>query len=361
MTQTNGTASASATNGNGNATTTYQAQPLQPGIYAPLVTPFDADEELDFVAWKTHVLRIARAGVGLVVMGTNGEAIHLSSDERYQLVASARSYLVQAGLPTHPIIAGTGVASVKETIANCKAAARAGADAAIVILPGYFAGAIGKDRAAIKQFFHATADASPIPIMLYNFPACVAGIDMDSDLLIDISRHPNVCGAKLTCAQIGKGARVVDAFSTSTSTQAEESVDNKPNFHVWTGFADILLPSMLVGMTGSICGTSNVAPRTTLRLFHLVQQAIKTQDWSVLAEAQALSSIVSKADWTLFKAGIAGTKWALNHYYYNTGVPRRPLQPASLETQQMITKDLEQIMRLERQLEVEAGVTPANP
>ncbi|KAN0064351.1 hypothetical protein ACQY0O_002546 [Thecaphora frezii] len=334
---------ASNGNANGHAGAT---RPLHSGIYSPLVTPFDANEEIDYKAWEQHVVRIGKAGVGLVVMGTNGEASHLSTEERSQLISSARKALSSSGLDSIPIIAGTGVGSIKETVRNCKEAAQAGADAAIVITPGYFAGALSSNRAAIKEFFVEVASASPIPIMLYNFPACASGIDLDSDLMIDISQHPNICGAKLTCAMVGKGARIVEAI-------------DRPNFLIVTGFADILLPSMLVGLDGTICGTANLAPRVCIKLYNLVKQAQTEKDWAKLQEAQQLQSIVSRADWILFKGGIGGTKWALDRFYYPVGQPRRPLQPAGKEAQQMLEQGLVEILQLERQLEKEAGVTPA--
>ncbi len=73
--------------GNDDTTTNgYQAAPLNGGVWTPLATPFLADEEIDYAAWKTHVLRLAGSGSGLVIMGTNGEAIHLSTPERFELV-----------------------------------------------------------------------------------------------------------------------------------------------------------------------------------------------------------------------------------------------------------------------------------
>ncbi|SJX64737.1 uncharacterized protein SRS1_15554 [Sporisorium reilianum f. sp. reilianum] len=324
----------------------YQPTPLQPGVWTPLATPFDANEEIDLASWKTHVLRIASAGSGLVVMGTNGEAIHLNASERFQLVSTVRQYLSEAGLSSTQIIAGTGVGSVKETIANCVDAARAGADAAIVILPGYFAGGLGKDRAAMKQFFTAVADRSPVPVMVYNFPACVGGIDIDSDLLIDIAQHPNICGAKLTCANVGKGARVA-------------SVVQRPGFHVWSGFADIIVPASTAGFTGVIAGSGNIIPRTLVALYNLTADAVRSKDFDKLQAAQKLQQAVSHADWVLFKAGIPGTKCALDRWYYEYGVCRMPLQPASKEVKAMLEAELQEVMKIERQFEEEAGVTPA--
>lgn len=326
----------------------YQAAPLNGGVWTPLATPFLADEEIDYAAWKTHVLRLAGSGSGLVIMGTNGEAIHLSTPERFELVRSAREYLAEAGLSSTQIIAGTGTGSVKETVANCRDAARAGADAAIVILPGYFAGAMAKDRFAVKQFFTTVADQSPIPVMVYNFPACVGGVDLDSDQLIEIAQHPNICGTKLTCASIGKASRVAAAIT-------------RPGFHVWSGFADIIIPGMMAGMNGVIAGSGNIIPRTLVHLYNLTKQAIDEKDWTKLQQAQEVQKIVSHADWVLFKAGIPGTKAALERWYYPAGVCRMPLQPASKEVRAMLETELQQALEFERQLEIKANVTPARP
>lgn len=329
---------------------THDHQPtlLQPGVWTPLATPFDASEEIDYVAWKTHVLRIASAGSGLVIMGTNGEAIHLSAPERFQLVSTARQYLSEAGLSSTQIIAGTGVGSVKETIANCVDAARAGADAVIVILPGYFASGLSKDRFAIKQFFTTVADKSPLPVMVYNFPACVGGIDLDSDLIIDIASHPNICGAKLTCANVGKGGRIASTIQ-------------RPDFHVWSGFADIIVPATTVGFTGVIAGSGNIIPRTLVALYKLASEAVQQKNWEKLAEAQKLQQVVSHADWVLFKAGIPGTKCALNRWYYEYGICRMPLQPATKEVKAMLELELVEAMKIERQFEERDGVSPAKP
>ncbi|SNX86962.1 related to dihydrodipicolinate synthetase family protein [Melanopsichium pennsylvanicum] len=326
----------------------YQPTPLAAGVWTPLATPFKPHtEELDLASFRTHVARVASAGSGLVIMGTNGEAIHLSASERFTLVSVAREHLSSTpGLSNTQIIAGTGVASVKETISNCIDAARAGADAAIVILPGYFAGGLGKDRKAMVQFFTAVADKSPIPIMVYNFPACVGGIDLDSDLIIEICQHPNVCGAKLTCASIGKGMRIAAAVQ-------------RPGFHVWSGFADIILPATMAGFNGVIAGSGNIIPRTLVKLYNLIQQATHEKNWEKLQQAQQLQKLVSHADWVMFKSGIPGTKTALTRWYYEYGVCRLPLQPATKEVQHMLETELQDIIEFERSLEREAGVTPA--
>lgn len=95
-----------------------------------------------------------------------GEAIHLSHAERVRLIHAARKALDNAGLSHVPIIVGTGAGSTRETIDLTNEAAAAGADYAIVIASGYFAGAL--TTAALKAFFVEVSQKSPIPVVIYN-------------------------------------------------------------------------------------------------------------------------------------------------------------------------------------------------
>jgi len=97
-----------------------------------------------------------------------GEAIHLSHAERATLIRTARETLDVAGLAHMPLIAGTGAGSTRETIELCEEAAKAGADYAIVIASGYFAGALLENKQALKTFWSDVAENSPIPVMIYN-------------------------------------------------------------------------------------------------------------------------------------------------------------------------------------------------
>lgn len=97
-----------------------------------------------------------------------GEALHLSHSERIDVIKSSRKALDEAGFSELPIIAGTGAGSTRETIELSKAAAAAGADYAIVIASGYFAGVLASHRRALKAFFSEVSEKSPIPVIIYN-------------------------------------------------------------------------------------------------------------------------------------------------------------------------------------------------
>ena len=163
-------------------------RPLVPGIYAPLPTFFKTDSEdlgtpnpcsaspivsltiglVDLESQTAHVIRLVKAGVKPLLGGTMGEAHHLSHDERATLIKVTRKALDDAGYTDVPIIAGTGAGSTRETIQLSEEAAAAGADYAIVIASGYFAGALANNRKALKAFWSEVSEKSPIPVIIYN-------------------------------------------------------------------------------------------------------------------------------------------------------------------------------------------------
>ena len=111
------------------------------------------------------------------------------------------------------------------------------------------------DSAAIISFFKEVADASPIPVMVYNYPGVTAGLDVNSDILVELSRHENIVGAKLTCGGIGKVPRV--------SLEADEG------FAVLSGQIDWMGPAMEVGAMGGITGLANLWPRVCFSFLFL--------------------------------------------------------------------------------------------
>lgn len=118
----------------------------------------------------------------------------------------------------------------------------------MVLVPSYYHFAM--DSAAIVSFFEEVADHSPIPIMVYNYPGVAAGLDVDSDMLVKLSAHPNISGAKLTCGGIGKVPRV-----TARAVRP---------FSVLGGQIDWMGPAMAVGAVGAITGMANLYPRVSI-------------------------------------------------------------------------------------------------
>ncbi|KAJ7111535.1 dihydrodipicolinate synthetase [Mycena crocata] len=328
------------------------SRPLQPGVWAPIPTFFLPDsEDLDIPSFEAHVVRIALAGVGPLIAGSMGEAIHLSREERLVLIRSARKALDAAGFSTVPLIVGTGAASTRETIQLTADAAKAGADYAIVITGGYFAGALVGNPGALKAFFTEVAEKSPIPVVIYNYPGASGGIDLDSDLITELAREcPNICGVKLTCGNVGKLTRIADAVADAAFTSTYPRKNPAAPFLVLGGFIDFLTPSAFANGHGAITGLGNVSPYAIRKLFEL-SEAART-DLSILPEAQRLQGIIARADYTIAKTSIVGTKFLLEKLYGYGGTARKPLPPIAPAAAQALWEHphTQALVVLERQL-----------
>ncbi|KAF5330916.1 hypothetical protein D9619_005439 [Psilocybe cf. subviscida] len=302
-------------------------RPLKAGIYAPIPSFFQPEtEDLDIPTFEKHVLKLASAGVGPLIAGSMGEAIHLSHSERVKLIHAARKTLDNAGLTQVPLIVGTGAGSTRETIELTNEAATAGADYAIVIASGYFAGALANNRAALKAFFVEVAQKSPIPVMIYNYPGASGGIDLDSDLIVELAQDcPNTCGVKLTCGNVGKLTRIADAIAQPSFTSLYPRKNSAAPFVVLGGYTDFVVPSAYANGHGAITGLANLFPNAIVHLFNLTEASKK--DPSILPEAQRVQGIIARADFTIAKASISGTKWLMEKMYGYGGLPRKPLPP----------------------------------
>ncbi|KAM4058107.1 dihydrodipicolinate synthetase family protein [Hirsutella rhossiliensis] len=299
---------------NGIVGTTPQ-NPLEPGIYAPTVAFFTSSDTIDVETTAAHAKRLAHAGItGLVTHGSNGEAVHLDREERQVVTRATRSALDAAGKPHVPIIVGCGAQSTRETLGLCRDAAASGGSHALVLPPSYYGALLTTDL--IVEHFCAVADASPIPLVVYNFPAPCGGLDLNSDTILRLARHPKIVGVKLTCGNTGKLARIVAGTKDS-------------HFRVFGGSADFTIQTLSVGGHGVIAGLANVAPKACNEVMRL---------WSAgrTDEAVAIQAVVARGDWAAIKGGFVSVKAALQRHHGYGGQPRKPcalLEGEALEAQ----------------------------
>jgi 4-hydroxy-2-oxoglutarate aldolase len=286
-------------------------QNLPSGIYPPLPTFFDAHEELDLATLRRHMLRIADSGIaGYVLMGTNGEAVHLNSDERAQVIAVAREVLESSGYSSMPIIAGCGDSSTRATIAHCQQAAQSGADFALVLPPFYYKGRM--DSRSLIAHYRVVADKSPLPVLIYNMPASTAGLDLDATTICSLAEHPNIIGVKDSAGNIAKLAQIVAAAP--------------PTFQVFAGNAGYLLPALVVGAVGAVSALANVFPEEVCAVQALFEAG-------ELEEARLLQARLIPANAAVTSIySVPGLKAALELTAGYGGAPRMPLQ--SLTTQE---------------------------
>jgi 4-hydroxy-2-oxoglutarate aldolase len=291
---------------------------LRGGIYPPLPTFFDLHDELDLVTLRRHIQRLAEAGVaGYVVMGTNGEAVHLSKEERAQVIETARAAAGEHAL----ILAGCGEQSTRATIANCQQAARSGANAALVLPPFYFKGRM--DSRALITHYRAVADNSPLPVVIYNMPASAAGLDLDATTISILAEHPNIIGVKDSAGNMAKLAQI---YSETPS-----------RFGIFAGSAGYLLPALVVGAVGAVAALANVFPHEVCRLQELFNAG-------KLEEARLLQARLAPANTAVTTTySVPGLKAALELTAGYGGHPRPPLLPLNEQERNQLAEILSRV------------------
>ena len=294
----------------------HMHRPLIPGVYVPTVCFFDPiTEDLDTKMIASHAIRLAKADVtGIATQGSNGEAVHLTHSERQTVTSTTRSALTSAGFSHLPILVGCGAQSVRETVQYCREAYAAGGDYALVLPPSYYAPLFSPSSASVLEFFTSVADQSPIPLVVYNYPGAVSGMDLSSDIIIQLSAHPNIVGVKLTCGNTGKLNRIVAA----TKSAKPQSSNTQPPFLVLGGSADFTMQSLVGGGHGILAGLANIAPKSC-------KEIIKMYREDKMAEAQKLQEVVARGDWAAIQGGIVGTKAGMESWLGYGGYARSPL------------------------------------
>lgn len=272
------------------------------GVIAPIVTPF-IDDELDVDNLQRNVQMWLTSPLdGFVALGSTGEAQHLTFEEKKTVIKA-----VVDSAEERPVLAGTGCQATRETIELTKAAADCGAQAALVLTPHYFRGAM-KDDVLIAHF-EAVADAAPIPILLYNIPQNT-GVDMSIRAIAELAQHPNIVGIKDSSGNYVKLQGILAA--------------TPDDFAVFTGSAPLLLAALLAGARGGILALANAVPWECCEVVQHFREGRLDEAAKLQRRLSALSDVV-------VRYGIPGIKGLLTMVGYAAGEPRRPLQPLSQE------------------------------
>lgn len=177
------------------------------GIFVPIPTFFKENEDLDLDSLDLHVQYLSKSGIaGIVVLGSMGEAVSLSDEERDQVIKQVVTSVKKYN-PSLVIIAGTSSQSARNAISYTRQAAAAGAHYCLILPPSFYRGSITDD--ALVAFYTAVADQSPLPIIIYNYPGVCQGIDISTKVLVQLSKHKSIVGLKGTDANVGKMADLV--------------------------------------------------------------------------------------------------------------------------------------------------------
>lgn len=279
----------------------YNPRVTLSGIFPPMATPFDADGHVDYEALRFNAARWMRTGLrGLVALGSNGEAAYVDDDEAERIVGEVRALVPRDRL----LIAGVGRDATHATIDACRRAARVGANLALVRPPTAFRAQM--TEAALERHYRAVADASPIPVLLYDFPQAF-GLTLPLSAIVSLAEHPNVAGMK---------------ESSGDLTQIADQVSRTPaRFEVVVGSAPTLYPSLVMGAAGGVVAVANVVPEACVSLFDLTRAG---RHEAALALQRRLTPLARAVTGTY---GVPGLKAAMTLAGYRGGVPRAPLSP----------------------------------
>ncbi|HXD74865.1 MAG TPA: dihydrodipicolinate synthase family protein [Vicinamibacterales bacterium] len=273
------------------------------GVLAPIPTPFDRNGQLDEARMRDMCARLAATPlVGLVVLGTTGEAVLLDEDESDRAIAAARS----AWPRDRAFIVGTGRESTTATIHAVRRAAALGADAVLVRTPGFYKAQMNTE--VFVRHYTAVADASPVPVLLYNFTA-VTGVNIPVEAVARLSEHADIVGIK----ESGGDVAQIAGFVKRTPD----------DFHVLAGSSATFHAALQAGAEGGILALSCLLPEACHRLFRLSVHGEEAEARSLQEQLLPIAKLAGSMH------GIAGLKAAMKLAGYDVGDPRSPLVPVS--------------------------------
>ena len=279
------------------------------GIFAPVTTPFDPGTGDLALSHAVHnVQRLLANGLtGVVVGGTTGEAPLLEADELRRLVSALR-----AAVPHDRwLVAGTGAESTRNAVALTRMAAAEGADAVLVRPPSYYHAAHSDD--SLVAYYRAVADASPVPVLVYNVPKHTR-LPVAPDLLSRLAAHGNIVGAKDSSGDLEN----LKAYRAAVQGWA-----------MFVGSGSLLFPALEAGCVGGIVGVACFAAAVSAELLAVFQAGH-------LGRVGTLQSRLAALDQEIVARGPAAIKAAMDAVGLYGGPVRQPLAPLSAPDRERI-------------------------
>ena len=348
------------------------------GIFPPLTTPFYPDGKVYFKKLEHNVERYSRTpAAGLVVLGSTGEAVMLSDDERREVLKVAR----EAAAANKVLIAGTGIESASETLRLTEYAAALGYDAALVRTPHFYKKQM--QPANLLAFYRTVADRAPLPVLIYNVPG-FTGYDIPAEVVVELASHPNIIGIKESggdvekirrmaeaTRQVKRAATVTETFDAVTPRMLKASTGGngqggelvqvagvggaKPSssavnvvsgiktrqkevgFQIMAGLAQKLEASLQAGAVGGVLAFADVAPTACYEIY----AAWKEGDAELARLKQ--ERIAGAAQRIGGELGIPGMKYGMDLNGYYGGPARLPFLPLTADLKSEVERLLADI------------------
>jgi dihydrodipicolinate synthase/N-acetylneuraminate lyase len=345
---------------------------LLQGIFPALTTPFYPDGAVYYKKIEHNVDRYSRTPIaGMVVLGSTGEAVMLSDDERRDILRAT----AEVASPEKVLIAGTGAESAIETLRLTEYAARLNYDVALVRTPHFYRPQMKPD--ALLAFYRTVADRSPLPVMLYTVPPFTA-YDLPLEVITELAEHPNIIGIKESSGNVEKVAAMVKATRhvkrTVTVTETQQAVTRRMqnsqtpanaqttisvgelagnggtavatappkvkirnreiSFQVLVGAAHTMLDSLQVGAAGAVLAFASPAPTICFEIY----AAWKDNDLALArAKQEALAPAAKRV---VSEMGIPAVKYAMDLNGYYGGPCRLPLLPLTAAQKSQVETEI---------------------
>ena len=271
------------------------------GMATAIVTPMKGDGSIDFEAMGRFIdFQIENGINALVVMGTTGENATLEPEEQKEIIA----FTVKRTAGRVPVIAGTGTNNTAHVLENTKNACEVGVDGILVVTPYYNKAT----QAGLIKHFTMIADASTVPVILYNVPGRT-GCALTPKTIATLAEHPNIVGLK---EATGNMAQMVEIMNL-----CGDKID------VYSGEDALTVPMMAMGGSGTISVLSNVMPAESVAM----TDACKAGDYKTAAKMQVdflplINALFSEVNPIPAKAGVS----AMGFGEENLRLPLTPME-----------------------------------
>ena len=284
------------------------------GMFCPIVTPFKADQSIDFEAFRKVIDYVIDGGVdGILMCGGTGEYHAMSLEEQKEVLKQGIAYV--AGRV--PVLAGCSQSTPSATIALVNFAADCGADWGMVLPPFYQC----TTTQGILDFYKEIADSTKIGIVPYNIPMAT-GVELTVDMICELMKHPNIIGLKDT-ADFEHTCKVL------CHTRGNDS------FNVFQGMENCILPALMAGAEGGFAILMNLLPHEYAKMY----KAAKEGRWAEAAEINIkMSNLYQMMEDEPFPGPV---KCGMNLIGVPGGCVRKPLVEPSAKLQADMKAELQ--------------------
>lgn len=288
------------------------------GSIVALVTPFNKDGSVNYDELARLLdFHIENKSGGIVILGTTGEASTLSFEEEEKIV----KFSVERVNHRIPLIVGSGSNETEKAIRYSKLYSELGADYVLVITPYYNK----TNETGLIKHFEAVANASKCPVIMYNVPGRT-GMSISISALEKLSKHPNIYGIKEASGNMSYSIKVSKLLG--------------PNFHMYSGNDDIIVPMMSIGAEGVISVLANIAPQQTEKMCELCLDGKYTEAMKIQNDLLPLTNDL------FLEVNPIPVKEAMNYLGFNVGGYRAPLDYMDPNKKKVLTDEIDKVKEL---------------